>query len=136
MTTPPKRTAQGWFVAAIGVLTGATIYLHPESLEAPAWIAYAACACFMFAGLAIVASESGLQHLNAWLGVATVACLLTPGAWLAFGPGPRACSVSLPFISTVASEWMCRGVFGFGAILVALFLVWLIRRALRGQNLG
>ena len=46
-------------------------------------------------------------------------------------PGPRACRASLPFFSTTASEWVCRGVFGIGALLVLLFLVLMARRLLQ-----
>ena len=36
----------------VGVLTAVLVYAHPEGLEAPAWVVYAACSAFVFAGLA------------------------------------------------------------------------------------
>ena len=48
----------------------------------------------------------------------------------------RQCSVSFPFVSTLGSEFVCRGAFALGAAIVAPFLVWLVLRALRQQNVA
>ena len=114
-----------------GLLTAAVINLHPEGLHVPTWVAYVACAAFVFAGLTLVAHEFDLRRTHAWLVVACVASLLVPGAWVAFDPGVRECSVSGPFLSGVGSELVCRGVFGLGAAIVAAFLVWILLRTLR-----
>ena len=129
-----KRLLGGSLSAMVGALTAALIYRYPEQLHAPAWVAYTACSAFVFAGLTIVASESPLRRIHAWLVVACIGALLVPGAWLAFGPGVRECSVSVPFFSTAGSELLCRGAFRFGALLVVALLVWVVLRALRQQN--
>jgi hypothetical protein len=119
----------------VGVVVAFQMYRHPELLRVPAWVGYAAPSAFVFGGLALL-SHSWARRLQLWLGVLTVAALLVPGAWLAFGPGPRECSVVLPFISSSGSELLCRGAFGIGAVLVAAFFPWLVLRALRKENAG
>ena len=134
MTDRRQRLFGGVVSTLAGLLTAAVIYLHPENLHAPAWVAYAACAAFVFAGLTIMAYEFALHRIHVWLAVACMAALLVPGAWVAFGPGARKCSVALPSFSTVGSDLLCRGAFGIGAIVVAALLVWVVLRALRQQN--
>lgn len=136
MSERRQRIIGGLAYVFVGVLMSAIIYWHSEKLNAPAWAAYAASLAFLFGGLTVVASESGLTRTHTWLLVAAIASLLTPGAWVAFGPGSRACSMSLAFIGTPASDWLCRGVFGFGSLVVVALLVWLVQRALRGKNAG
>ncbi|HVE88650.1 MAG TPA: hypothetical protein VNA44_03035 [Burkholderiaceae bacterium] len=117
-----------------GLLTAAMITLHPEGLNVPAWVAYVACAAFVFAGLTIMADEFALGRMYAWLVIACVVSLLVPGAWVAFGPGARECSVSGPFLSGIGSELVCRGAFGLGAVIVAALLVWIVLRSLRQRR--
>jgi hypothetical protein len=119
-----------------GGITAAMIYRQHDQLHAPAWVAYAACAAFVFAGLAINTDRSALRRTHAWLAVACTAALLVPGAWVAFGPGLRKCSVSVPFFSIVGSELLCRGAFGLGAVIVGALLVGLVLWALRQENAG
>lgn len=134
MTDRRKRLLGGFFSAMAGVLTAAMIYRYLEQLHAPAWVAYVACAAFVFAGLTIIAYEFALRRTHAWLAAACTAALLVPGGWVAFGPGVRECSVAVPFFSTVGSDLLCRGAFGLGAVIVAALLVWVVLRALRQQN--
>jgi len=131
MTNRRKHLLTGFFFSVVGALTAAIIYRHPEQLQAPAWVAYAACAVFVFAGLTIIAYEFALRRTYTWLAVACIAALLVPGTWLAFGPGVHECSVSVLFFSTVGSDLLCRGVFGFGACIVAALLIWIVLRVLR-----
>lgn len=134
MTDRRDRFLGGCLCAVLGGAAAAVIYRRPDQLQAPAWVGYAACAAFVFAGLAIIADGSTLRRTHAWLAVACMAGLLVPGAWVAFGPGVRQCSVSVPFFSTVGSGLLCRGVFGLGAVIVAAMLVWAVLRAVRRTN--
>jgi len=131
MTDRRQRLFGGVVSTLAGLLTAAVIYLHPDNLHAPTWVAYAASSAFVFAGLTIKAYEFELHRVHVWLAVACIAALLVPGAWVAFGPGARKCSVALPSFCTVGSDLLCRGVFGLGAIIVAPLLVWAVMRALR-----
>jgi hypothetical protein len=129
------RTLGGSFAVVVGIVVAVQMYRHPELLRVPAWVGYAACATFVFGGLALLA-QGWSRRAQLWLGVLTVAMLLVPGAWVAFGPGPRECAVVLPFVSTFGSELVCRSAFGLGAVLVATFLAWLVVRALRQEDAG
>jgi hypothetical protein len=129
------RVLGGWFAVLVGTVAAAQMYRHPEGLRVPAWVGYAACAAFVFGGLSLLA-QGGSPRIQLWLGIAAVLGLFIPGAWVAFGPGPRECAVVLPFFSSVGSELVCRSAFGLGAILVGAFLVWLVIRGLRQQNAG
>lgn len=134
MTARRQRILVALVSTVAGLLTAAMIYLHPEGLHVPAWVAYVACAAFVFAGLTLLAHELGLHRTYAWLVVACVTSLLVPGAWIAFGPGIRECAVSAPFLSGIGSDLMCRGAFGLGAVIVAALLVWIVLHALRQQS--
>ena len=131
MTERGQRLLGALVTTVAGLLTAAVIYLRPEGLHVPAWVAYVACAAFVFAGLTIIAHEFAFSRVRAWLVVACVASLLVPGAWIAFGPGVRECSVSGPLLSGMGSDLWCRGAFGIGAVIVAALLMWVVWRALR-----
>ena len=131
MTERGQRLLGALVTTVAGLLTAAVITVRPDGLHVPAWVAYVACAAFVFAGLTIIAHEFGLRRTHAWLVVACVASLLVPGAWIAFGPGVRECSVSGPFFNSMGPELLCRGAFGIGAVIVAALLLWVVWRALR-----
>jgi hypothetical protein len=131
MAAQPKQRLWGCLVATLGLLTAAAIRWHPERLHAPAWVAYCACAAFFFCGLALLADASGRRGLQSALAAGVVGSMLAVGAWAAFGPGERACSVSIPFLSTPGSDLACRGAFGAGSLVTAALLAWIVVRALR-----
>jgi len=114
--------------ALMGVLVVTLIYLHPEGLHVPAWVAYVAASAFVLAGLCLLAAVTGMIWLQRLLGVAVGLSLFVVSLWVAFGPGPRECSVSLSFVQGVAADALCRGAFAIGAILVGLFIVLAIYR--------
>jgi hypothetical protein len=125
-----------WFVAgvaaiALGIVGAAAMYAHPQELRVPAWVGFSAMAAFIAAGCTLIASAREAKRLEAWLGVLTVLALVIPPIWIAIGPGPMNCTVSLPFLTTAAADWMCRGAFGLGATLGLFILILAVRRALR-----
>lgn len=124
-----QRLVTGLFLNAIGVATAAVIFLQPQHLRVPAWVAYAAVSTFPLAGLALIAGALGATRLVPWLGIFVVIGLLVPGLWVTFGPAPRECSISIGNIGGVASDWVCRAGFGIGTILGLVVLVLLIRQA-------
>jgi hypothetical protein len=120
-------------IAAMGLLVGLMIHLHPEGLRVPAWVAYVAASAFVLAGLCLGAGVLGAGWLQRWLGVAVTLSLFVVSLWIAFGPGERECSMSLPFIQSIAPDALCRGAFGVGAILVGLFLALVLHRTIATQ---
>ena len=138
VTAPSRRTQLIGAVAAVatGLVIGVMVHVHPEGLRAPAWVAYAAASAFVLAGLCLLAGAPGSARLQRWLGIAVTLPLLAVGSWVAFGPGERACSMSIPFLDSVAPEALCRGAFGAGSILIGLFLGLSLHRALRPDPEG
>jgi cytosine/uracil/thiamine/allantoin permease len=132
MATIPRRTQFIGAVVAVaaGLVAGLMIHLHPEGLRVPAWVAYVAAAAFVLAGLCLFAGALEIDWLQQWLGIAVTLSMLAVSLWIAFGPGERECSMSIPFVQTVAPDALCRGAFGIGALLVALFIGVFVRRAL------
>src|SRR5262249_46601172 len=90
-----QRLVFGLFLIAIGVGTTAVIFLRPEQLRVPAWVAYAAVATFPLSGIALIAGALGANRLVPWLGILVLVGLLVPGLWVTFGPGLQKCSISL-----------------------------------------
>ena len=131
------RTALfGGLFAAAGIGAAAGIYWHPERLRVPGWVAYAACVAFVFAGLSGVAQAFSRPTAATWLSVAFMAALVLTALWVALGPGSRECTVSLSSFGWLGSSWLCRGVFGFGALVGVAVLLWVFLRALRRQNVA
>jgi hypothetical protein len=129
--TRKQALVAGGIALATGLGSAAAIHLHPEGLRAPAWVAYAAVSTFVLAGMALLAGALGAKRVVPWLGALIVCGLLVPGLWIALGAGGRECSFSLGFLSGAASEFVCRGAFGAGALLCLVFLVLLVSRASR-----
>ena len=128
---PPNRLAWGLACAAVGVAVMAMVALHPESLRAPAWVVHAAAAAFVFAGIALIADARGATRLQRWIAIPVLLALATPAAWIAFGPGGRECTMSMPFLVAAASEMLCRGAFGLGLLLVVFVAALVAWRAWR-----
>lgn len=126
----------GVLCTAAGAAAAAVIYWHPERLRVPAWVGYAACLTFVLAGLSLVAQSVSRQGAARALGAACMAALVLTAVWVAFGPGERACSASIAWLGWLATEFVCRGVFGFGALLGAAVLGWVLVQALRGQDVA
>ena len=132
----------GLFAIALGalIILAAAGVLPSKGEDAPAWVVALAGLIFVFAGgLLLLRSFMGgnmsdveiprgvpliLRATYYVAGLTVVAALATIATWVAFGPGERAFSVSIPFLGTgPAKEWIGRGVFGFGAALIWLFFV-------------
>ena len=147
MTAPPKSSRKetilaGLFALAMGVfimLVATGILPAKGSAHAPAWIGVLAGLAFALAGFVIVvrAAAGGdpnedlpadapwwMRFIQYGFGLGVIGALAAIGTWVAFGPGHRAFSISIPFLgSGPANEWIGRGVFGFGAVLVWLFFI-------------
>jgi len=129
-----QRLVIGLLLIAVGVGTLALIFLQPQQLRVPAWVAYAAVATFPLAGAALIAGALGAARLVPWLGMLLIAGLLVPGLWAAFGPGPQKCSVYVGAIGGEASDWVCRTGFGIGSIIGLAVLALLIRHAVVSRD--
>lgn len=133
--TTTARDAPRWLgplLVLVGPALALMVHLHPERLRAPAWVVYAAAAAFSLCGVALVVQRwRPSARLHAWLGVAVVACLLTPMAWIALAGGEGECRVRLLGLVMPGGAWLCRAAFAVGAALGVLILALFVRQALR-----
>ena len=121
------------------------------SLEAPRWVVACGGLAFVLCGGAVivgfaVAGGAGpdgdllpgtprsVRLTQYLLGLGIISCLAAVFTWIAFGPGPRAFTVFLPFVGRGAgSETVGRAVFGTGAVLMWVFLAVFV--VVSGQRL-
>ena len=125
------QTIGGLAAVVLGLIIGAMVHLHPEGLRAPAWVAYVAASAFGFAGLSLLAGAFAAIRLQFYLGIAIPLSLFVIFLWIAIGPGERECSMTISFFRSGADDLVCRGAFGLGSALLALFLALVVRRATR-----
>jgi len=121
---------------AVGIIPGAE-----GSLEAPRWVVAVAGFSFVLAGAAMivgyaVAGGAGpdgdlpagtprwVRVTQSVLGLGIISALGAVATWVAFGPGPRGFTVTLPFVGRgPGDETLGRAVFGIGAVLMWVFLI-------------
>jgi hypothetical protein len=114
----------------------------PGQENAPAWVIASAGMIFVLGGAAVVTqalvgdgnpngelpatTPRSLRAVYAVLCLAIVAGLATVASWVAFGDGERHCTGSATsFGSFGVGDTFCRGVFGFGAVLTWIILVFI-----------
>jgi hypothetical protein len=136
MADAKQLKVAGGFALGAAVLIAVAITVHPDGLNAPAWVAYVAAASFGLAGLSALAQAfrriSLAYGLVCWL----LCALLLIELWIAFGPGARQCTIRVPGLASLPADLGCRSVFGLGALLVGVMLVLAIRgwRSLRSEG--
>jgi hypothetical protein len=122
------------------IMLGAAGYLPMPESHSPAFIAFCAGAAFLFAGLTcMVRARAGMTDLQhdlpdsapRWtqvsyrvLAIGAAGALATIGTFIAIGSGPRAFSLSAPFVEMQTSgELIGRTVFGLGAVIVWIVVI-------------
>lgn len=118
-------------LVATGVGTAALMRAFPERLNVPAAVGYLAAMAFVMAGLLALANAFADARVRAWLVVALLACLISPGLWEAFGPGERWCSSGSLFFFAPARGTACRVAFGVASVVGLLMLAVSVRHAWR-----
>lgn len=155
--TKPLTPGGRLLFGAIVMLAGLPITLiglgilqpSPKTLHAPLWVALCAGLAFMLAGatvsLGALSKEADgslpasaplpLRLLQYVLGLGIVSALALVGSWVAFGPGERNFKSSISFLGAshpfVSGETMGRAMFGIGAVLCWLFLIFVARQGWR-----
>jgi hypothetical protein len=147
MAEPNSATARSfdWVLWAIGiacagggfylVLVGLGLFSPPSRINGPNWLGSAAGLVFFAAGLAVLVrawlqvpdkqanlpdDAPAIAVAIQWLATLTIiVALASIGTWIAFGPGLRQFSTSLPVWGSLA-EMVGRAMFGFGAIVTWL----------------
>jgi hypothetical protein len=138
-------------LTALGIITTDQ---KPGADSAPAWVGVACGLVFVMGGAAVImqtlinggSSPSGdlpattprwLRAIYALMVLTIVGGLGSLFSWIAFGAGDRQCTGSGTFVGAFnAGDTVCRGVFGFGAMLIWVALIWIAldcaRRLVRG----
>lgn len=126
--------SQGHFSGVVAILVGLAtatlIYLHPEQLLVPGWVAYSACMAFVFAGWALLAQADSRRQRYRWLVVALIGTMLVPPLWAALGGSSQTCSAAIVGVVLVPSELICRVIWGVSAAILFVLFFWSIRWAL------
>lgn len=123
----------GWIALAAGALVSVLVAIHPEGLNAPAWIAYLAAGAFLLAGGSMLARAYRHAALAETFACMVLGAMLSVELWVAFGPGAREC---VSGFGAAVGESVCRTVFGAGSVLVAGILVLAVRRWLKHRSVG
>ena len=118
------------------------------SYNAPRWVAAAAGITFAAGGVLLLLKEASAEYgsytifgvpalaaAQSGLGLLIFVSLALIGNWIAFGPGDRQFSGSLSIgigtIGGLSDEWVGRACFGAGAILMDVFIIFVLVRAIR-----
>ena len=130
--TPARHPYAGALAALAGIGVAVMVYLQPEKLRAPAWVAYAAACALFLAGVSLLAPGAKVsRRLQAWLGVLLLACLLAPGAWIALASPAGRCQISLAGWFMTSPQWTCRAGFAAGSLFGLAIFVVMVRQAIR-----
>ena len=126
--------------AGLYVMLGAAGYVPMPESNSPAFISFCAGAAFLFAGLTcMVRARAGMLNMESevpdsaprWtqisyrvLAIGAAGALATIGTYVAIGSGPRAFSLSAPFVEMqTTGEVLGRTVFGLGAVIVWIIVI-------------
>ena len=138
MKAQEGSVAAGVAIAALGSGVALLAFLQPQQMRAPAGVVYASALAFVFAGWTVVARARGHPLLKAWLPVPLLLCMVTPVAWLGFGPGYRQCGIAavagMLRIFGTRSDLACRLGFGLAAIVGCFLVLLAIRQAVRSSR--
>lgn len=153
--SPRTAVALGLILIAAGlalVLLAVGLVLGPGASDAaPRWVVAGAGLMLALGGAAMIVGyavaggvglDGDLPPGTPWrvrliqylLGLGIIAWLAAIATWIAFGPGPRAFTVTLPFIGRgPGDETVGRAVFGAGAVLLWVLLAVFV--VVSGQRL-
>jgi hypothetical protein len=138
-------------VAGLYFMLGAAGTLPMPDTNGPTAIIFCAGLAFVFAGFTCVvrARTSALNTLHIeseiadaaprWMGlstrmlaIGTAGALATIGSWVAIGLGPRAFSLSAPFVEMqTAGETIGRTIFALGAVIAWIYAIALTINTVR-----
>jgi hypothetical protein len=138
--SPAGRILFGLLFVACGIIPALSAFdvgpFRSSDINGPPWIGLAAGGAFIAAGIAVMLSDR-LRNGSAAHGLFALilGSLAMIANWVAFGPGPRACTAGFAGLyfetGSLAGGIACRGAFGIGAILLDGFVLTMIARALR-----
>ena len=126
-----QRLWAGVLCTGLGLVLGYIVWSGQPGLQVPPAVAYLAAGAFLAAGATLLLQVRGAQRAQQVTAFLVVTSLAGIGGWIGFGPGSRRCGGSLGFLSFIPGEFVCRAVFGAGAVLTALIALLMLRPLLK-----
>lgn len=132
--SPKARLCFGLLCVAAGILPVLASFdvgpLGREAINGPAWLGAAAGGAFIIAGIALLLGEDGSRsdHPLSYVLIGCVLGALAAAAnWIAFGPGPRECTIFMDAFEQAepTNSLLCRTGFAVGAGILDGLLIWL-----------
>lgn len=136
----PVRAILALAMVAVGALPVLAAFdvgpLDRTDINGPPWLGVATGGIFIAGGIALLAGERARDGM---LGYGLFALVMGGFAavanWIAFGPGPRECSIAVAGLlfaaASGANEIACRAGFGIGAGIIDGCVLLMTARALR-----
>lgn len=118
-----RKRLLGAVLVLVGAGEAALMTSSPDLLRVPAWVGFAACACFILTGLAIALHATLSRRAFGWIITVMLLTMTSIPAWIAFGGGQRTCRSNLPLLT---GQVGCRLAFGLstltmtGIVLIAI----------------
>lgn len=105
---------------SLSLLTGYIMYLKPEGLKVPVYIAIIALVVFFVVGLAILLHGRVTNERYHNLIQSIILLMSVIPLWIAFDPAEKQCRVNLILVS---SDLSCRIGFGIGALILVIIFI-------------
>lgn len=93
---------------------------QPRPGEAPTWLGMIIGAVFGLAGLSVIFQALGRPELGKWLALPVVFGLTAPGFWIMLDAEDKSCTASIGPSTFLSGDFMCRAVFGAGAVVTLI----------------
>jgi hypothetical protein len=97
-------------------------YRNLRQAGAPAWIGDAACAAFLFIGVALAAQAFGFPRIARGVAPLIFVTMAIVATWIGFAPGERECTSSFFFLGLGGSAASCKPAFAIAAMWMWVFL--------------
>jgi hypothetical protein len=138
--SPAGRIFFGLLCIACGIFPALAAFdvgpLHSSDIEGPAWLALVAGGIFIAGGIALMLGDRFRNSVVSYgLFALMIASFAAIANWIAFGPGPRQCTVAFAGLffeaGSMANEITCRAGFSLGAGMLDGFVLYMVALALR-----
>jgi hypothetical protein len=107
------------------------VWSRQPGLRVPPAVGYLAAGSFAAAGISLFLQGAGFARAAGVPAILAAAALAGVGGWIGFGPGSLRCGGSIGDIPFLPGEWLCRLVFGAGALLTGLIVLLMLRSLFR-----
>lgn len=115
----------------LGLWLAYVVWSRQPGLRVPPAVGYLAAGSFAAAGISLFLQGAGFARAAGVTAMLATAALAGIGGWIGFGSGSRRCGGSVGNIPFLPGEWVCRLVFGAGALLTGLIVLLMLRSLLR-----